>query len=172
MSFYEDYSMLKFDTNKNISFMDYLIERVKEIFWLMMTALASVVAPVGDILVALFAAFVFNIFVGIATDVHVNRAKFDIKKAFNAISQLAFYGVSIIFLEFVTVRMNEPGLGATAIKWTSMIVVYFYFTNIFRNGQLLFPKSQAIKFIYELLSTEIFNRIKEMVGHKRGGSNE
>lgn len=158
--------MINFETNNNTQSMDATIERIKELFWLLITALASVVAPVKDILIALFAAFVFNIITGIITDVHVNRAKFDIKKAFNAVTQLAFYAMCIIFLDFVTLRINEPDIGVTAVKWLTLIVTYFYLTNIFKNARQVYPSSQAIKFIYELLSTEIFGRIKDMVGYK------
>lgn len=146
--------------------MDIFFDRVKDLFWIMITALASIVAPVKDILIALFLAFVFNIIIGIATDIHVNRAKFNIKKAFNAITQLAFYAMCVIFLDIFTLRVNEPTLGLTAAKWLTIIVAYFYATNTFKNAKELWPKSKAIRFIYELLSTEIFDRIKNAVGYK------
>lgn len=146
--------------------MDLLIEKIKELYWLVATALLSVFTPVKNIIVLLLLAFIFNIMTGIIADVHVNKAKFNIKKAFNAITQLSFYAVCVVFLDYGSKLLEEPSIGVTAVKWLTYIVVYFYLANIFKNAKLIYPTSNAIKFIYELLSTEIFDRIKLMVGFK------
>ncbi len=146
--------------------MDIILERTKELFWLFVTALASVLTPVENTLKLLFIAFIFNIATGIITDVHVNKAKFQLKKAFNAITQLMFYAACVVFLDYGARLLSEPGIGITAVKWLTYVVVYFYLTNIFKNARLVYPKNPALNFIYELLSTEIFDRLKNMVGYK------
>ncbi|RNC66459.1 hypothetical protein [Proteiniphilum sp. X52] len=146
--------------------MDVLIEKTKELFWLIVTALISVLTPVQNVLVLLFVAFLFNIATGIIADVHANKAKFNLKKAFNAVTQLTFYAACVVFLDYGARLLNEPEIGITAVKWMTYIVVYFYLTNIFKNAKLIYPSNLAIKFIYELLSTEIFERLKNMVGYK------
>lgn len=146
--------------------MDVFFEKFKEVFWLLIGALSSVLMPVRETLVLLFVAFVFNIITGIVADIHVNKAKFDLKKAFNAISQLTFYITCVVFLNYGTTLIHEESIGVIAVKWLTYIVVYFYLTNIFKNARQVFPNSQAINFTYELLSTEIFNRLKNMVGYK------
>jgi hypothetical protein len=147
--------------------MDLFIEKVKELFWTLITALSSVLMPVKETLILLFISFVFNIITGIITDVHVNKANFDLKKAFNAITQLTFYATCVVFLNYGTSLINEQAIGIIAVKWLTYIVVYFYLTNIFKNARQVYPRSQAINFIYELLSTEIFDRLKNMVGTKK-----
>ncbi len=147
--------------------MDLFVEKAKELFWAFITAMSSVLMPVKETLILLFISFVFNIITGIITDVHVNKAKFDLKKAFNAITQLTFYATCVVFLNYGSSLIEEKDIGLIAVKWLTYIVVYFYLTNIFKNARQVYPRSQAINFIYELLSTEIFDRLKNMVGTKR-----
>lgn len=146
--------------------MDLIFEKTKELFWLTVTAVASILTPVQNTLILLFIAFVFNIATGIITDIHVNKAKFNLKKAFNSITQLTFYAACVVFLDYGARLLNEPEIGITAVKWLTYIVSYFYLTNIFKNARLVYPTNNAINFIYELLSTEIFDRLKNMVGYK------
>ena len=147
--------------------MEIFLERLKELFWLIIGAMSSVLMPVRETLILLFVSFVFNIITGIITDVHVNKAKFNLKKAFNAVSQLTFYATCVVFLNYGTTLINEENIGLVAVKWLTYIVVYFYLTNIFKNARQLYPGNQAINFIYELLSTELFDRLKNMVGYKK-----
>lgn len=150
----------------NIDEMDTLFYKIKELFWILLSALVSVFSPVKNVLILLFIAFMFNIISGIIAGVHVSHEKFNLKKAFDAVTQLLFYAACVIFLDYGTRLMEEPEMGTLAIKWLTYIVVYFYLTNIFRNAHMVYPKNQAISFIYELLSTEIFNRLKSYVGYK------
>lgn len=152
---------------KLTSDMDIIIEKAKSLFWIAITALASVFSPVENVLKLLMLAFIFNIITGIIADIHVNRAKFNLKKAFNAITQLSFYAMCVVFLDYGSKLIEEPSLGITAVKWLTYVVVYFYLTNIFKNAKQIYPTSQAINFIYDLLSTQIFDRLKEMVGYKK-----
>ena len=77
-----------------------------------------------------------------------------------------FYAACVVFLDYGSRLLSEPGIGITAVKWLTYVVVYFYLTNIFKNARLVYPKNPALNFIYELLSTEIFDRLKNMVGYK------
>ena len=152
--------------------MEDVFVRAKELGYIIIAGIGSALLPVQDILVLLSLGFVFNIITGIVTDIHVNKAHFDIKKAFNAITQLTFWATLVVFLDYGSRRMGEPQMGITAVKWITMIVIYFYLTNIFKNARQVYPKSQAINFVYELLSTEIFARLKNMVGIKNSNNEE
>lgn len=152
--------------------MEIFLERLKELFWLTIGAMSSVLMPVRETLILLFVSFVFNIVTGIITDVHVNHAKFNLKKAFNAVSQLTFYATCVVFLNYGTTLIHEENIGLVAVKWLTYIVVYFYLTNIFKNARQLYPSNPAINFIYELLSTELFDRLKNMVGYKKNSNND
>ncbi len=151
--------------------MDIFLLKLKELFWIVIASLSSVLMPVKETLILLFISFIFNIITGIIADVHVNKASFNLKKAFNAISQLTFYATCVVFLDYGTTLINEHQIGVIAVKWLTYIVVYFYLTNIFKNARLLYPANAAVNFIYELLSTELFDRLKNMVGYKNN-SNE
>ena len=115
--------------------MEDFIDRVKELGYLIIAGIGSALMPVQDILILLSLGFVFNIFTGIVTDIHVNKAHFDIKKAFNAITQLTFWATLVVFLDYGSRRMGESQMGITAVKWVTMIVIYFYLTNIFKNAR-------------------------------------
>lgn len=145
---------------------DQVIDSTKQTMWLIITAVVSIFAPVQNILILLFLAFMFNIITGIITDVHVNKKLFNIKKAFNALSQLFFYFTCVVFIDYGATLLGDVKLGEIGVKWLTCIVVYFYLTNIFKNARKVYPENLAISFIYELLSTEIFDRLKGMVGFK------
>ena len=167
MSFFLCPCQANFEIKMKIDYsMDIFLDRIKEFYWLLLTALFSVFSPVKHALIFLMIAFMFNIISGIITDVHVNRAPFSLKKAFNAFTQLLFYAVCVVFLDYGARLMGDADIGITAVKWLTYIVVYFYLANIFRNARLVYPKSAAINFIYDLLSTEIFSRLKDMIGIK------
>lgn len=154
--------------------MDELINQLigffKPFILLIITALISAVSPIGDVLVALFFAFLFNIFTGIVTDVHVNKKDFCIKKAFDAITQLLLYATLIVFVHFITTRLKDFSIGETGVKWITYIVVYYYLTNILRNAKKVFPKSSAILFMYDVMSTQVFTKLKEFIGMKSTNS--
>lgn len=152
--------------------MDSVVVKFKELIWGVFTAIGSVLMPVRDILILLAMSFVFNIFTGIITDIHVNKARFSIKKAFNAITQLTFYATCVVFVDHGSKLIDEHQMGVTAVKWITIIVVYFYLTNIFKNAKQVYPNSQAINFIYEILSTEFFARLKNMIGIKKNQEEE
>lgn len=151
--------------------MELFMERFKDAFWFVITALLTVIDPVKNVLVFLLIAFLFNIVMGIVADIHVNKASFRINKAFNAFAQLFFYGCCAVFFDFGPRLMGDAEIGETAVKWLTYIVIYFYATNIFKNATSVWPRNKAIKFIYELLSTEIFDRLKSMVGYRTNKKN-
>lgn len=154
------------NNSTNINEMEDLIERFKELIWVVITTIGSLLLPIREILILLSMGFVFNIVTGIVADIHVNRQQFSLKKAFSAISQLTFFMASVFFLDYGSKLLHDEQIGQTSVKWLTLIVSYFYMVNIFRNAKQIFPKNMAIAFIYELLSTEIFIRLKEMVGFK------
>ena len=86
-----------------------------------------------------------------------------LRKAFSSISQAAFFHVMRFFLDYGSKLLHDEQIGHTSVKWLALIVSYFYLVNIFRNAKEVFPKNMAIAFIYEILSTEIFIRLKGMI---------
>lgn len=148
------------------------VEQAKQMFWAFITGIISIFTPIWPILLLLSFAFTFNIIIGIRADKKVNKTSFKIGKAFEALSQLMFFFACVVFLSHGAQLLGEPSYGKVGVKWLTCIVIYFYFTNIFKNARLIHPKSEAISFIYDLLSTEIFDRLKKMIGVDTKSNNE
>jgi mannose/fructose/N-acetylgalactosamine-specific phosphotransferase system component IID len=145
-------------------FLNSLVNFFKPILLIILTGITSLCAPIGDVLAVLFYAFLFNIFAGIASDANVNAKQFSLKKAFEAIKQALFYFFLIWFIHYSAENLGYDGNGHLAIKWVTITVVYFYLTNILRNASAIFPNNKAIAFMYVVLTTQIFNKLRNYFG--------
>lgn len=141
-----------------------ICDNVKPMIMFFIGAIVSMFSPIQDVLYVLSLAFVFNIFTGILTDIHVNKKQFSIKKAFEAIIQLTFFIALIWFTHNVAATLNDVEAGRYAVKGIVYIVLYFYTSNILRNGNLIFPNNSAIAFMYEVFTTQILIRLKNYFG--------
>jgi len=139
---------------------------MKPFFLFAVTGIVSVFSPLHDVFLALIMSFIFNIVTGIIADVHVNKEDFKIKKAFEAIVHLTFYVALVLFIHNIAVNLGDLEAGRIGVKWATYIVVYFYLTNILRNASLVYPKNAAITFMYMVLTTQIFAKLKELIGIK------
>lgn len=145
-----------------------IIAQVKNAFCIAFTFLLGHITQVEFALWTLLFGFTVNVFMGFWADVSSSDGKqkkrFKLKKATEGIKLLMFYFIIVFFLYAITHR--EPELSDTVVSWLTYIVSYFYLTNIFRNAKTVFPKSKAVKFIYEFISTEVFIKLKEYIGWK------
>ena len=144
-----------------------MIEEIKQALWLILTGIISMFASIVGFMIFLALGFIFNFYVGMRADKKLYNKCFNIDKAFKAIKHLGFYFATIVFLAIGAVLIKEESYGEFGAKWLTCVVVYFYITNVFRNASLMDPKNETIKFIYELLTTEIFGRLKSMIGMKK-----
>lgn len=133
----------------------------KSLITLLVTGFISIVTDFTFAFVALFAGFTFNFLCGMAADITESKG-FSMQKAKEGVKLLGFFIVVVFVLFLIT--YFKPDLPETLIVYFTLIVSYFYFTNAFKNATIIFPKDPAIKFIYELLSTEIFFKLKEHLG--------
>lgn len=143
-----------------------MIEQLKQALWIIFTGIVSMFCSILGFMILLAIGFIFNFLVGMTADRKLNDRGFDQDKAFKAIKHLGFFFATIVFLSIGAVLIKEESYGEFGAKWLTCVVVYFYLTNIFRNAHLMDPQNETIKFIYELLTTEIFGRLKEMIGIK------
>ena len=134
----------------------------KSTLLLLLSGLASIFSPIQNVLLLLFGAFLFNIILGLAADIHAHKQHFSLKKAFEAILQLTFYTSLLIFIRNGAHLLGDNAMGEFGVKWVTYVVDYFYLTNILRNTILIFPKNKAIAFMYKFLTTEMMNRIKSL----------
>ena len=104
---------------------------------------------------------------GLGADVH-NGKEFNLNKAFDSVKQIGFIGIAALVIYFVPTLMNDEGVGQMGVKWLVYIVSYFFLTNAFRNATKIWPCNITFKFIYNLLSTQIFTQLKTYLGIKDG----
>lgn len=152
--------------------LDNFCKFMKPVILFVITGIVSVFSPLHDVLFALFLSFLFNIITGIIADVHVNKEDFKISKAFDAIIHLTFYIALVYFIYNISVSLGDAESGRVGVKWATYIVVYFYLTNILRNASKVYPKNQTISFLYMVLTTQIFSKLKDMIGVKSNNNSE
>jgi len=140
---------------------------IKPIIVLILSAIISVILPVKEVLILLLSAAFFNWFIGYMTDIHVNAAKFSIKKAFEAITQILLYGGLATFIKFSFFMLGDDVTGETIVKYMTYIVIYYYVVNILKNSKEIYPKSKALKLMYEILTTQIYQELKSRLKFKQ-----
>jgi uncharacterized membrane protein len=155
-----------------MEFYNWITEHAKPLLLMAFTAFCSVFTPIEDAMYILFVAFIFNVITGIAEDKIIKKNDFSIKKAFEAITQLFFYYALIFLIHTAGCRLKDPEVATTGVKWITYIVVYFYATNAIRNAKSIYPGSKTIAFMYDVLSTAIFLRLKNMIGINNEKSKE
>lgn len=146
------------------------MEKIKSLWWFFITGIISIISDYQHAFVALFVGFVFNFIIGIGADANNGSKTFSMKKATEGMKLLMFYCLTVFALYGMTYK--DEMMTATAIKWLTYIVSYFYLVNIFRNAGKIFPNSKSIAFIYLFLSTEVFYKLKDMLGIKRKETEE
>ena len=144
-----------------------MIEEIKQALWIILAGIISMFTSIIGFMAFIVIGFIFNFYVGMRADKKLHNEGFNIEKAFKAIKHLGFYFATVVFLAIGAVLIKEESYGEFGAKWLTCVVVYFYITNVFRNASLMDPKNETIKFIYELLTTEIFGRLKTMIGMKK-----
>lgn len=144
----------------------HLYDFLKNAIVLIVTTLFTIYMQLEDVYILIFFAFVANIAAGIYTDVNVNNKPFKIDKAFEAFKHFGFYVFLVYFIYSTGVRTKDEYIQVLGVKWTTLIVIYFYITNILRNGTLIWPDNKTIAFLYLVFSTQIFDRLKSALGFK------
>jgi hypothetical protein len=119
-----------------------------------------------DALFVLLLGFTINFITGYVTDKRANGRDFSINKAFNAISQLGYFFGLIFFISAVGHNYRDSAFSQLGVKWTTVIVAYFYVTNILKNGKQLWPGNVAICFLYDFMSLQGLNNIRKMFNMK------
>lgn len=141
---------------------------LKNILLLAITAMCGIINDFQHAFIALFVGFIFNFIMGMGADIQFkNKRKesFSIKKATEGFKLFMFYIITIFCIFGMTYR--DVDIANAIIKWLTYIVSYFYLTNIFRNAKKIFPENKGIAFIYLFLSTEVFYKLKKILGFRK-----
>ena len=99
-------------------------------------------------------------------DVNANKNRFNLKKFFDAVKHFGFYLFLVVFVHKAGISLNDLEIGEQGVKWVTIIVLYYYITNIVRNGTIIFPGDKVLEFLYLVLTTQIFNKLKAFFGFK------
>ena len=117
----------------------------------------SEVIPTFKIITAVFIA---QILAGTFVGVNIKHEDFSKTKFFKAILEAVFYLMTVKFISEIGKVYNDVNLAKQVIKYITYLVTWAYGCSLFKNLKLLFPESKPISIIYELLSTEIYKKIK------------
>lgn len=112
--------------------------------------------PTKNFLLALIIMFAFNIWAGMRADgVSIARCKnFRWSKFKNALFELLLYLVIIEMMYTIMDLINEKGNAITLIKTITIVFLYVYSQNAFKNLVISYPKNKSFRIIYHLIRFE------------------
>ena len=67
---------------------------------------------------------------------------------------------------------GEDRLALTIPKFFTWIACYWYLVNIFRNAKLVFPESEGLIFMYNVLTIQVLDMIFARFGIKLKGNTD
>lgn len=147
--------------------MEHIWNTLKPLVIAIVTWVCSMLSPVDDTMYLFMAAFIFNIIMGLVTAVNAKKERFSMKKFWEAFTQLIFYIAVVTFVYWAGKIQNDALFYETGTKWVTYVVLYAYALNIVKNGHILWPKNRAIFLLYKLLSTEVYQDLKTLIGIKK-----
>lgn len=123
------------------------------------TAISPVLAletPTGGFIIALVAAFAFNIFCGMRADgvSVINLKKFTFSKFKNSLSELALYLIIIYYVYGTMQSMRDANEAIYIVKTLSYVFIYCYTQNGFKNLIVAHPTNVALRVIYHVIRLE------------------
>lgn len=133
----------------------------KQLIYSLWVGVLAFISPVSYVFYSLFIVWVLNFFIGMKTDKKINDRDFSITKAFDSIKQIGFLGVASLVVYAIPSIMGDKWIAIKGVNAITYIVFYFYLTNIFRNASLYWPKKKEFSFLYEVLTTQIFTRLRD-----------
>lgn len=131
----------------------------------------SIVAAYFDstftFMIALFAAFAFNILAGLRADevkfTMWRLLNFDGHKFKDSLKELLLIVVITYFLKGVMDLMQHNEKSVYAVQILTWIALYYYIRNSLRNLSQAYPKSSWIKVVYHLFSFQFGKMMPESV---------
>jgi len=137
--------------------MDKIIDILKAIGYVILGWITSAILffePISNLLICITTTFLLNFIIGIISGIVINNEKVNFKKAIKALLEYAVYLFIVMCLFFIGYFMCDNTLIYTIIKTITWIVIYFYFANILKNFERLFPTTQTIKVLYYIFNLE------------------
>lgn len=152
------------------SLIDAIAAWAKPIFYSLITAIVTQIAPIKTVLLVVFISAMLNIFMGIKADKRINKKDFSIRKFWDAIFQLGYLAMIIYIVNLTT--WDDETVRSTCIHWFSYIIVWGYITNSLKNAKKIWPDKKHIAMLYEIMTIDIRCHIKNCVGFRFKDNNK
>ena len=143
--------------------MEEMMNRFKDVICVIIGIIIGVIAPIKASIFALLIGFGLNFLIGWKAGSHEGE-KFDIKKAGDSIKLVIFWGFGAGCLYTIINVFEETEFAEVAIEYFTWIVCYWYLVNVLRNARVIFPNSNAVRFLYSIATVEILNVIMTKFG--------
>lgn len=143
------------------------LQSIKSFIIMIGAYIVSIASPIQDALFILGLSVTVSILYGIRADKMIHKKNFCLKKAWEAIQQMLLFWTLIFVIHSTGSRFEDQALSETGVKWLTYVAVYFYILNILKNAKQIHPGNKAIEFLYDVLTTDIFNRLQDMIGLKK-----
>ena len=115
--------------------------------------------PIGATLLAVALAFFFDLIIGVLKGKVVGRKDVDSTKGKRALILFCIYIFLIMFLFTIGKLMKDTYFTQHIVIIVSVVTIWFYITNGFKNLKVIFPSSKVLGFFYWILNVEFVNNL-------------
>ncbi len=145
----------------------FTLDQLRLILVSIFSPILAYLTPTGNFLVALVIMFAFNIWCGMRADgVSIVRCKnFKWSKFKNALLELLFYLFIIEMMFTIMNLIDEEDNSILLIKSLTVVFLYVYLQNAFKNLVIAYPKNKVYRIIYHLIRFEF---TRAMPSHVQG----
>lgn len=121
-------------------------------------------SPIQDMVFTIFFLFLVNCVVGMLTGMMVEKESFSLRKFWRCILEtLAFY-VIVVSLFVCGNNLHNTDGALHAIAGVIYSILYFYSVNVLRNLTKCMPESEALLFLYYVVSFEFVRKFSNLKG--------
>lgn len=134
----------------------FTLDQIRVIGVSIFSPLIGYLMPTKGFLMALIVMFAFNIWCGMRADgVSIVRCEnFKWSKFKNALAELILYLVIIEVMYSIMDLIDEKENAIPLIKSLTVVFLYVYLQNAFKNLIVAYPKRKAFRIIYHLIRFE------------------
>lgn len=144
--------------------MEYWLDKLRLGIQAIILFVLAFVSPAQAALEVLLVVATFDFFAGLAGNVWTGNERFRIGKAFGSLYKILAFLILVVVAHYAAYNLGEQEFAWILVKYLTFMVVYWYFINILSNLKNAFPRSQAITFLYLLMSLKILPLLLTRIG--------
>ena len=132
-------------------------EQLRLVAMVATTPIIGYFAPLETFLEALILMWGFNVWCGMRADgISIKRCRnFKLRKFRSALAELVLYLGLMLTVFGVVERLGERTMGATLVKYLTIVFIYVYMQHSFRNLIIAYPKKVALRIVYHAIRLEV-----------------